>query len=60
MKGLFGDMFDFNHDGKLDGFEEAAEAMHFHEAFVAGKGKNRYESDADSSADAEPFDADLG
>lgn len=25
MSGLFGNMFDFNHDGKLDGFERAAE-----------------------------------
>lgn len=24
-KSLFGDMFDFNHDGKLDSFERAAE-----------------------------------
>ena len=23
--GLFGDLFDFNHDGKLDSFEKAAE-----------------------------------
>ena len=23
--GIFGDMFDFNHDGKLDTFEQAAE-----------------------------------
>ena len=26
MFGLFDDIFDFDHDGKLDGFEEAAEA----------------------------------
>ena len=25
MKGIFGDMFDFNHDGELDSFERAAE-----------------------------------
>ena len=25
MSGLFGNMFDFNHDGKLDAFERAAE-----------------------------------
>jgi hypothetical protein len=25
MFGLFGKLFDFNHDGKLDGFEQAAE-----------------------------------
>lgn len=25
MKGLFGDMFEFNHDGNLDSIEQAAE-----------------------------------
>lgn len=25
MNGIFGDMFDFNRDGKLDSFEQAAE-----------------------------------
>ncbi len=25
MSGLFGDMFDFDHDGELDSFEKAAE-----------------------------------
>ncbi len=25
MSGLFGDMFDFNHDSELDSFEKAAE-----------------------------------
>lgn len=25
MKGFFGNLFDFNHDGKLDGFEQAAD-----------------------------------
>ena len=29
MAGLFGDLFDFNHDGKLDAFEEAAEFATF-------------------------------
>ena len=27
MKGILGDLFDFNHDGKLDYFEQAAEFM---------------------------------
>ena len=26
---MFGDLFDFNHDGKLDGFERAAEFATF-------------------------------
>lgn len=29
MLGLFGGLFDFNHDGKLDGFERAAEFATF-------------------------------
>ena len=29
MFGLFGDLFDFNHDGELDGFEQAAEFAMF-------------------------------
>ena len=29
MFGLFGDLFDFNHDGKLDGFEQAADFATF-------------------------------
>lgn len=29
MFGMFGDLFDFNHDGKLDSFEKAAEFATF-------------------------------
>ncbi len=29
MKGFFGDLFDFNHDGNLDGFERAADFAAF-------------------------------
>lgn len=29
MNGFFGNMFDFNHDGKLDGFERAADFARF-------------------------------
>lgn len=29
MNGFFGNMFDFNHDGKLDGFERAADFVMF-------------------------------
>lgn len=28
-EGLFGGMFDFNHDGKMDSFEKAAEVSFF-------------------------------
>lgn len=31
MNGIFGDLFDFNHDGKLDTFEQAAEFSFFSE-----------------------------
>ena len=31
MKGLFGDLFDFNHDGKMSAFERAAEMSFLHE-----------------------------
>lgn len=31
MAGLFGNMFDFNRDGKLDGFERAADFCAFNE-----------------------------
>ena len=29
MKGFFGDLFDMNHDGELDGFEQAADFAAF-------------------------------
>ena len=29
MNGFFGNMFDFNHDGKLEGFERAADFAMF-------------------------------
>ena len=29
MKGFFGDLFDMNHDGELDGFEQAADFATF-------------------------------
>ena len=31
MKGFFGDLFDFNHDGKMSAFERAAEMSFLHE-----------------------------
>ena len=31
MKGLFGDLFDFNHDGNMSDFERAAEMSFLHE-----------------------------
>lgn len=49
MPGLFGDMFDFNHDGKLDSFEQAAEFMFFEEIIM----KNDDSDDGDDDADDE-------
>lgn len=31
MKGFFGDLFDFNHDGNMSAFERAAEFSFLHE-----------------------------
>ena len=42
MKGIFGDMFDFNHDGELDSFERAAEFQ-----FLDEISKDEYEDDED-------------
>ena len=39
MKGLFGGMFDFNHDGKLNSFERAAE-MQFFDHIMSDKGNS--------------------
>ena len=36
--GLFGDLFDFNHDGKMDAFEKAAEQQP-ERCFVIGGGQ---------------------
>ena len=53
--GLFGDMFDFDNDGKLDWFEEAAE-MHFYQEQIDEdkKKKKKYpweDSDTDENSD---------
>lgn len=34
-QGLFGGIFDFNNDGKMDAFEMAAECQFFHEVVMA-------------------------
>lgn len=34
-KGLFGGMFDFNHDGKMNAFERAAEFQFFNDVVMA-------------------------
>lgn len=37
MKGLFGNMFDFNRDGKLDAFEMAAEFQFFNDVIMSSE-----------------------
>lgn len=37
MKGLFGNMFDFNRDGKLDAFEMAAEFQFFNDVIMGSE-----------------------
>lgn len=49
MAGLFGNMFDMNHDGKMSGFERAME-FHFMEEMLRNEhtgGSSEYEDDDD-------------
>ena len=39
-KGFFGGMFDFNGDGKLDGFERAADFAAFHQMMSESEKEN--------------------
>ena len=48
MPGLFGDMFDFNHDGKLDSFECGAEFMLFNDVVMKDTDKESETDDEDS------------
>ena len=50
MLGLFGDMFDLNHDGKLDSFERGAEFMFFKDVVMK-------DSDEESESDKENTDS---
>lgn len=43
MGGLFGDLFDFNHDGKLDTFEQTAEFATFASIMDAEEAKEKEE-----------------
>ena len=46
MKSLFGNMFDFNRDGKLDAFEMAAEFQFFNDV-VMGNDDSRDDEETD-------------
>ncbi len=50
-KGLFGGMFDFNNDGKMDSFEKAAEF-----SFFMNMMSETEKSDSDSSDDSDESD----
>ena len=45
MSGLFGDMFDFDHDGEMDSFEKAAE-FNFMEDLLDDERSERRENSA--------------
>ena len=55
MAGLFGNMFDMNHDGKMSGFERAME-FHFMEEMLRNEhigGASEYEDDDDEDEEEE-------
>ena len=47
MKGLFGNMFDFNCDGKLDAFEMAAEFQFFNDVIMGDDARDDEIDDSD-------------
>ena len=49
MNGIFGDLFDFNGDGRLDGFEQAADLGFF--AFLMEEEEKRTREDCDDEDD---------
>lgn len=51
MKGFFGDIFDFNRDGKLDSFEQAAEF-----AFLSSMTETEADHDEFCQAGIDPED----
>ena len=61
MKGFFGDLFDMNHDGKLDGFEEAADLATFATMMDSinktGAFEETEEEEAESELEAAGLDA---
>lgn len=45
MNGIFGDLFDFNHDGRLDTFEQAREFSFFSELMGAEEKRKALEAE---------------
>lgn len=56
MGGLFGDLFDFNHDGKLDTFEQAAEFATFASIMDAEEARERADELEMSGLDIDDLD----
>ena len=57
--GLFGDLFDFNNDGKLDAFEKAAEFGAFKQMIESKKSDEKDDEDTEqlNIADEKPSSA---
>ena len=51
MSGFFGDLFDFNGDGHLDGFEQAADLGFFAYIMEEEEKRSRDEEDEDDDDD---------
>lgn len=56
MLGLFGDMFDFNHDGELDSFERGAEFMFIKDVVMKDSDEESKFDDEDDDSDSEYCD----
>lgn len=56
MNGIFGDLFDFNGDGRLDGFEQAADLGFL--AFLMEEGEKRTREAYDEFDQDDEFDED--
>lgn len=55
MNGIFGDLFDFNRDGKLDAFEQAAEFSFLNELMDEEEKREALEAE---EIDPEDYDLD--
>lgn len=58
MSGFFGNMFDFNHDGKLEGFEKATDFVMFASMIEDDVTKTELEMAGLDSEELEFMDAD--
>jgi hypothetical protein len=58
MKGIFGDMFDFNHDGEIDSFERAVEFSFLDEITREESSQTDFELSGLDADELELMDAD--